>query len=276
MTDLQQVELQLLTAFVEVCDVLGLRYYLLGGTLLGAVRHGGFIPWDDDIDVGMPREDYETFLRQAQNLLPENLFLQTYETDPECPLYFAKLRNSDTAFVETSVCKKRMNHGVYIDIFPLDYYPSSIAGMICVSLQKHILQFRLWQDYFSRDKDNTVKRCAKLAIQWITYIPLRLIYPASRDALRAFDRTIKRVPKSAFLCNYCGAWGSKEIAPAEWFGEGVPIRFESLTALAPKEYDLYLTRLYGDYMIPPPEKSRVGHHYAEVIDTTASYRDLKW
>ena len=96
---LQVAVLDIFKEFLCVCEKLNLKYYLLGGTLLGAVRHKGFIPWDDDIDVGMLREDYEVFLAHAQELLPDHLFLQTYKTDPGYHHVFAKIRNSNTTFL---------------------------------------------------------------------------------------------------------------------------------------------------------------------------------
>ena len=107
---LKAIELEMLRSFIEVCKELDLKYYLLGGTLLGAVRHKGFIPWDDDIDIGMPRKDYEVFISKAQNLLPVHLFVQTFQTDPQFPSAYCKIRNSNTTFLETAVKKINMNH----------------------------------------------------------------------------------------------------------------------------------------------------------------------
>ena len=123
MTALKKIEVEILKEFVAACDELGLRYYLLGGTLLGAIRHQGFIPWDDDIDVGMPRQDYEIFLEKGQELLSKNLFIQHLRSEENYLLPFAKIRNSDTAFIQDSVKKRSMNHGIFIDVFPLDGYP---------------------------------------------------------------------------------------------------------------------------------------------------------
>lgn len=122
MLRLKACEVSMLKEFIEICEKLGLRYYALYGTLLGAVRHQGFIPWDDDIDVGMMREDYEVFVREGQKYLSEHLFLQTYESDPEYISGYAKIRDNNTTFIETSVKSRKMNHGIFIDIFPLDSF----------------------------------------------------------------------------------------------------------------------------------------------------------
>ena len=99
------MEKQILCKYIEICEKYHLRYFVAFGTLLGTVRHKGFIPWDDDIDVGMPREDYERFLQIAQKECGEEYFLQTVDTDPEYHLYFAKLRMNRTRFVENSLQK---------------------------------------------------------------------------------------------------------------------------------------------------------------------------
>ena len=119
---LWKVELDLLEAFIAICKKHNLRYMAFGGTLLGAVRHHGFIPWDDDIDVCMFREDYDKFLEFAPNELPAGLFLQTAISDPEYPYGFAKLRNSNTSCIEkTRILNHHCtNQGIFIDIFPLD------------------------------------------------------------------------------------------------------------------------------------------------------------
>lgn len=123
MNDLQKVEFDIFLEFDFVCRKLNLNYFLVSGTALGAVRHGGIIPWDDDLDVAMFRDDYNKFMELAPRMLPNKLFLQNYKTDKNYPFVFAKLRNKQTAFIETALRNFDMNHGIYIDIFPLDGYP---------------------------------------------------------------------------------------------------------------------------------------------------------
>ena len=124
MTELQKIELDMLKEFIRICDELNLTYYLVCGSALGAAKYQGFIPWDDDLDVALPREDYDVFCEKAQSMLPEHLFLQNHLTDEQYPLYMSKIRNSNTTFIERIHSKIDMNHGVYIDVFPLDGYPN--------------------------------------------------------------------------------------------------------------------------------------------------------
>ena len=119
---LKKKELEILKNFISCCEKMNLTYYIAFGTLLGAIRHKGFIPWDDDVDVCMPREDYDRFIREGGKYLPENYFIQTMESDPKYALNFAKLRDSNTTLFEKHVIDVDINHGVFIDIFPLDGY----------------------------------------------------------------------------------------------------------------------------------------------------------
>ena len=151
MTDLQKAELAILKEFIRICDSLHLTYYLVCGTALGAAKYSGFIPWDDDIDVALPREDYEVFCAKAQEMLPSYLFLQNYKTDPRYPLFFSKIRDSRTTYIEKSFAHLPIHHGVYIDVFPLDGYPDDceqqkkvekakrkyhLKRLCCISFQK--------------------------------------------------------------------------------------------------------------------------------------------
>lgn len=123
MNKLQEIEFEMLKEFVRICEELNLTYYLVCGSALGAVKYQGFIPWDDDLDVALPRPDYEIFCQKAQSMLPSHLFLQNYKTDSQYPLFMSKIRDNRTTFVEPLYKNIKMNHGVYIDVFPIDGYP---------------------------------------------------------------------------------------------------------------------------------------------------------
>ena len=119
MNELQQKELELFKAFVRVCEKHNLKYFLVGGSALGAIRHKGSIPWDDDIDVGMPREDYDKFCELQYEYEGTPYFIQNFKSDP-CYIYnYGKLRDSSTTFIENTYKNNRINHGVWIDIFTI-------------------------------------------------------------------------------------------------------------------------------------------------------------
>lgn len=261
---LQMAELDILKAFIEVCQKLGLRYYLMGGTLLGAVRHKGFIPWDDDIDVSMPRADYEVFLAQAQEHLPDSLFLQTYETDPGYTKGYAKIRNSETAFIETSVRKQNMNHGIFIDVFPLDIYDSSKKNNVFRYIKRILIGGRISLIYDKAIVNRTL---------WMIGLIAKCIYPTLKDACVARDKMFRRLSAGDVWINYLSAYVERENIPASWYGEGTKLLFEGLEVVVPAEYDKVLTQIFGDYMTLPPVEKRVTRHYTDVIDTEKSFRE---
>ncbi|MBQ7230958.1 MAG: LicD family protein [Oscillospiraceae bacterium] len=263
--ELKRVELDILARFIQVCQQLDLRYYILQGTLLGAVRHQGFIPWDDDIDVGMPRADYEIFLREGQKLLGEPYFVQTFLTDPPFTANFAKIRNSNTTFVETSLRGRVMNHGVYMDIFPLDFYPDDPRTEKNLRRKNWFLNGRITATFYFSEKLPLKSR--------VKHIACTILHPSVEKALQARDALFRSVTAGSRIANHCSPWRSREIVPAEWYGEGCELEFEGLKVRAPKEYDKWLTQVYGDYMqLPPPEK-RKGHHYYDVIDLEKPYTE---
>ncbi len=265
MSKLKLIELDLLQIFIKTCNDLGLKYYVIGGTLLGTVRHKGFIPWDDDIDVAMPRKDYEIWIKEAQDLIDnERYFVQTYHSDPYYPANFAKLRNNNTTFIESSLRGLDINHGVYIDVFPLDYYPKNSDVF---RLKQFCLTSKITQAY---DTDaitysKTKKMIRKLASLFVLGTPF--------DAVRKRENLYRSVTHGKLLANHCGAWGIKEIVPAEWYGEGKLLKFEGIEVSVPCKYRSWLHRVYGDYLKLPPEEKRVTHHYTEVIDLDKSYKE---
>ena len=263
--ELKRIEIDILRVFVDICERLHLRYYLLGGTLLGAIRHQGFIPWDDDIDVGMFREDYDVFLQKAPQMLPQYLFLQNIWSDPGYLPCFTKIRNINTTFVETSAAHHKINHGVFIDIFPLDYYPEEQRIQKRFDRKKLILTNRIRQGF----NMPSPKKIKMLVVNVLS----RLCYPSLRNAVIMQEKMFKSVPKSRLVANYGGAWGKKEIVPADWYSEGIEVTFEGMKVIAPLQYDKWLTQVYGDYMQLPPVEKRVGHHYVDVIDLHISYKE---
>lgn len=264
MQELKKIETDILRSFIGVCQKLGVKYYVLGGTLLGAVRHKGFIPWDDDIDVGMPREDYEKLLKFGQDLLPEGLFLQTFRTDPEYPANFAKIRRSNTTFVEYSIKDRKINHGVYIDIFPLDFYPNKNRRLF--EARKLLLTLRI-TDTFTPSKMKFKTKALRIVS--------RILYPSVKIAVEKREKLFSSVKPSDMIANYCGAWGKKEIVPKHWYGDGAELDFEGIKVSAPALCHEWLTQVYGDYMLLPPPEKRTPHHFVEIIDLERPYTYYK-
>lgn len=250
---LQLCELDILRVFTDVCDRLGLRYYLVGGTLLGAVRHGGFIPWDDDIDVAMPREDYDRFARIAQAELGPDYFYQSPDTDPHYFLTYAKIRKKGTFFYEERFRNARFTQGVFIDIFPLDLCPPK--GPVC-HLLFNVLAVMNYRGQV--DSGEAYRPYTELSGR-IGYTLLRLYSP--RGLVRARRRLLrlsKRLSDGRTLASYAGAYSYRgEVFPEAWFGLPRNIAFESIKSPVPRGAEQVLKQFYGDYtQLPPPSERR--------------------
>ena len=251
---LQDIQREILREFDALCRKKGWRYFLLGGSALGAVRHGGMIPWDDDIDVGMPRPDYIRFLREASGELPSHLFVQDWHSEPDCLISFAKIRDGRSLFREEIPAALPIHHGVFIDVFPLDGAPFELSQVRRMLRRMKVLKFGIINrktDYF-RKKSHPAS--------W--YLSLRDRLAGGDAAYEKIDRLAQRYLYGAAprIANWHGAWAEKEAVPTEMFGEGVRLPFDGLECPVPADYDGYLTCLYGDYrQLPPPEK-RISHH----------------
>lgn len=262
----QSIEMDILRECLRIIQRHRFRYFILGGTLLGAVRHKGFIPWDDDIDIGMPRPDYESFLRIAADELPEPYTLVTYRPDIRAHQhYFAKV--ADPRFTLCLVnTDSRDEVPVWVDIFPLDGVPDAPAAFAwwkrkCLALAK---LFTLSQTGYEFDRKKKAEGSRFREERMIRlFLRLRLDRFLNTERIfRSLDRSLKRYDydASSRLVNLCGHWHMKEMFPKDVYGDGADYPFGDLTLRGPVDYDAVLTQMYGDYMTPPPENMRGGGH----------------
>lgn len=265
MNELQKTVLEILIPAVEICDKLGLNYYLVCGSALGAAKYQGFIPWDDDMDIGLPRGDYERFLREAPTLLPEGIFLQNYRTDPAFPHVFSKLRNSNTTLIEYSMAHLDMNHGVYVDVFPLDGYPAGNWERKLFGLKKKVYS---WMQYCAMAPGDDKK------VEFRNKI-FRLLGYHKRTAktLAKMDALFAGYPAetSDIWCNHGNWQRDLEYAPRSQYGTGREMIFEGVIVRVPEDYDAYLTQKYGDWRSDPPLEKQASHHSYQVCDVHRPY-----
>ena len=259
--------LELLDVFKKICEEEHIQYFLLGGTALGAVRHQGFIPWDDDIDVALFREDYDRFIEIGSKYLPQGMAFRHYSLDENYPNYTMKLVNENVSYVmQKQYTQVRQN--VWIDIFPIDGTPNHSWMR---TIHYRILDFHRMMIVFHEiknvriDPDRALWR--KVLIKMVKIIPVgRIINPTRQK--KCLDREFRKysVDRSDYIGNYMGAYHQREIFPKYYFGSGCPVTFEGGSYTAPAETDRYLSQQYGDYMKLPPAEYQVPKHHFVRID----------
>lgn len=272
MNELQSCQLNILKEFIKVCKNNNLRYYLVGGTCLGAVRHKGFIPWDDDIDVAMPREDYDKFIT-LQKEFNEPYFIQTYKSDKNYIYNYAKVRDSSTTFIENFFACTQMNHGVWIDVFPLDGMSYEIKPAIKFAKKVKATWHQAFLMYLP-----SLKRKIRLKTLWKD-IPLNIIaylfffLNVGHYRNKLVDKKVTKIKyeDAVLVGNFFGTNAKKEAMPKEIFLEGSIGTFEEIEVTLPKDVDKYLTLLFNNYMQLPPVKQQVGHHHDKGLSLKESY-----
>ncbi len=257
--ELKSIEYNLLQSFDAICSEKGYRYSLGGGTLLGAIRHKGFIPWDDDIDVMMPRPDYDCFIKYCEdNTIP--FVLECHEYNPSYKNLFSKIIAKNTFLIDSSITTKATKMGVHIDVFPIDglgnSYKNAIKQFEKTTFKRELLNAATWEKYF-RSKTHP----------WY-YEPLRLsLYLLSRfqnaknlmDSIDVINREVS-FDESKFAGCVSGVYRKKEIMETSVFQNYIDVQFEGGYFKAIRDYDAYLQKHYGDYMKLPPKEKRVTHH----------------
>lgn len=250
--------LEIAKEFKRVCDKHDIPYFLIGGTLIGAVRHKGFIPWDDDLDIGMLREDFEKFKKIALTELSDKYFLQTMETDDYYSLPFAKLRKNGTLYVEGKSKKTKAHKGIFIDIFIFDNIPENSFRQKKQDILTSIL-YRLMlvkNNYEPWDDKGIVTKTKYIPFRVLAFLcPKELI---KKIYIKEMTRYNKESTKE--VVTYGGFGYKNEKVNKSVLSTQIEINFENIGFRCPKRYDYYLTKLYGDYMTLPPEDKRVSHH----------------
>ncbi|MFC5401741.1 LicD family protein [Cohnella soli] len=247
---MQLIQIELLAEFDALCRKHELRYVIASGTLLGAARHGSFIPWDDDIDVEMLRSDYDKFCKIDKQEFGENTFFQTNKTDKHYPWLYGKLRRSGTQAVRLGQEHLKMQSGVFIDIFPRDGVPEHTLLRSARSVVAAMSRKMLYARVACRTSETFIGR---LGWSIVRMIPKQIPFGIAKLLSVVFDE--KR-------CNRVGCIGYHGKAEANgfrknWFTEMVLLPFEGEQYYAPADWDGYLRYVYGDnYMMPPPPNRR--------------------
>jgi len=246
----RETQIKLLDALRVICDKHGLIYWIDFGTLLGATRHKGFIPWDDDIDVSMPIADYRKFLKIAQSELPEDIFLQTSKTDKNYKQCFSKLCDRNSTFLHDNETGEELYHqGIYMDIFPSVIYPR-----MPFSLRKILLYFTV------RSRANAVISRKNVFINYSIYLVCKFFW------LLFSPFKSNNVAQTVEDNGYYYAIPQAYIYPL------IELEFEGKLYPAPNKVHEYLSLMYGEYTQTPPVEMRISRAKAILFDMPCKFQ----
>ena len=269
------VELDLLNEFIKLCDKYQLTWFADAGTILGAVRHGGMIPWDDDIDVMMLREDYDKFCEIAKDYFKYPYFFQTPETDPFSIYGHAKIRNSETTAILNTDKEKRytFNQGIFLDVFPIDNIPDDDKELAVFTEQIFSLRKMQWQ-IADTYKFKICKNPIRLVKRLIKYCYYSLygktlnaqIVKEHDDLLHKYDNLVtKRIAKLVMI-----PFKERRIWPKTFLQSSITVPFEMLSISIPEQYEALLDKFYGNWK---KKKKGTSSHGSVFFDTEKSYKN---
>lgn len=264
--DVQEKILETMKYIDNLCRANGIEYYIMGGTALGAIRHGGFIPWDDDLDIFMTPSEYEKFKKAFENENSEKYVLQEWKTTPKY-LEYAKVRMNGTTFIEEQFKERTdMHHGIYVDIMILHKVPKSkLAQKITYYESKFVTLYGLSQRNWRPKTKGQV-----LVLKMLKILPCKLMAKMCYKRIYKFDSREKDF-------KYC-YW----ITPAKFknglfdksfFSQPIDIPFEDTLLLGSAKIKEYLEYRYGDYMKLPSEEARKAAVHAMIYDTSKDYKE---
>jgi len=256
---LQFQEIEVLDEIVRICDKHQIDYFLVGGTCLGAIRHKGFIPWDDDIDIAMLREDYERFIDIAIKELDDKYFIQCNKTDPDYYLGFIKIRKNNTTLILEEEFNTESHQGFFVDIFPLDYTDNlnSFSLKINIILAKNLTETMLYKKKYKKFKELRHPIISALglpfSIQKLQKIVNKLMQKQNHK-------------EHKYIGSFAGAYHyKKDSFPIDKVLPASLVEFEGKKYKTFNNPKWYLEHLYGDYMKLPPQEKRVSHNPTKIL-----------
>ena len=245
--------LELYDELKRICEVLNIDCFAVDGTLLGAIRHKGFIPWDDDMDFGMFREEYDVFFERAPKIVSDNFFIQTYKTDKYWYKPYIKIRKKGTLAVEPGQMDLNINHGISIDIFPFDKINSKSSKR-----KKELLRFIC---YLRLRRPRNISFKYRL-VSFLSLIIFPIRNQANQTLYRLATKNNNKEDVDSFFCVYNSFYATEYVYNINLFLRGgfVIIPFENTTIKIPANFDYILSHEYGDYMSFPSEEKRKPKH----------------
>ena len=260
----QKALLTLLNEFDRVCNVLNIPYVLFAGTMLGAVRHKGFIPWDDDLDVLMLRSDYERFLNEADTVIDKERFYLQKEFSDHWPMFFSKLRINQTTCLEKYHPKDSKCHqGIYMDIFPCDYARNS----------EFERKMQFWASKVVIAKSLSQRGYETKSIKKKMFMAVCRFLP--RKPFWRYVAKSKKEGETVHTFFSSAKDYSKNVFPYTYITERMNVQFEGKNYPIPTNYHQLLSMMYGDYMVLPSFDERKTKKHAIIVDTLRSYEDYE-
>lgn len=260
-SQLRKAQIYILDEIKRICTLHNIEYFLDGGSMLGAVRHQGFIPWDDDIDVGMTLDNYRKFLVIAEKELETDFFIDNYEHNKDCALVFSKIRLKGTTYVELKGNANALHNEIFVDVFPYYYVADNRVVRNLEAFKMRILSQALLEKsgYKVWAGEGIVKR--------LKFIPIDIlgIFLNKKYIHQKMGKILSRYTNTKYMCVHAGGrfyqyWNM----PSGIFDNYVMVSFEGNLYPIVEEYDTYLTIGYGDYMKLPPENQRVTHNIVKL------------